>query len=266
VKALDFINKSYEDLMRLAKEKHEEYITAEPFPNIYIDGLFQESFLNQVLEDFPDLSKGKGDKRYNDDNQVKMASKGESRFTDNVKSLMHYLNSEPFLDFLSELTGIQALIPDPYFEGGGMHQIKSGGYLNIHADFNKHKITNLDRRLNVLLYLNKDWTDAYGGHFELWDTQMKGCVKKILPIFNRMAIFTTTDYSYHGLPNPLTCPPDRSRKSLALFYYTNGRPAEDINPALGKHSTLFKQRAGLDTKNKRPKSNPIKKLLSIFKM
>jgi hypothetical protein len=137
---------------------------------------------------------------------------------------------------------VEALVPDPYFEGGGAHQIMPGGLLKVHADFNKHKLTNLDRRLNVLVYMNKDWSEEWGGHFELWDREMKAPVKKILPIFNRMAIFTTTDFSFHGHPDPLRCPPGRSRKSLALYYYTNGRPDYEVNSGLEEHSTLFKAR------------------------
>ncbi|EDK72835.1 conserved hypothetical protein [candidate division TM7 genomosp. GTL1] len=152
---------------------------------------------------------------------------------------MHYLNSQPFLEFLSILTGIDALMPDPYFEGGGAHQILPGGLLKIHADFNKSRLTGLDRRLNVLVYMNKDWNEDWGGHFELWDRDMMSAVKKIAPHFNRMAIFTTTSYSYHGHPDALKCPPDRSRKSLALYYYTNGRPAEEVKE---DHRTLFQTR------------------------
>jgi Rps23 Pro-64 3,4-dihydroxylase Tpa1-like proline 4-hydroxylase len=162
-----------------------------------------------------------------------------------TKAFVHFLNSEPFLLFLQELTGIEeTLVPDPYFEGGGFHQTKPGGFLKIHADFNKHRQTGLDRRLNVLVFLNKNWEESYGGHFELWNREMTHCVKKVSPAFNTMAMFTTTDFSYHGLPNPLTCPPDRSRKSLALYYYTNGRPAHEINPGLEEHTTLFRARKG----------------------
>src|SRR5205085_7257435 len=100
----------------------------------------------------------------------------------------------------------------------------------------------LDRRLNVLVYLNEDWDESYGGHFELWDQEMKGCRKKILPLFNRMALFSTTTTSYHGHPNQLTCPPDRTRKSLALYYYTNGRPEEEVVDGAQDHNTLFKYR------------------------
>lgn len=233
-----FIDLDAADLKKLGEKKSKEYATAAPFPNISFDNFFIPERLKEVLEEFPDLSK-KPDIRFNDDNQIKRASRGEGRFGEKTKEFMHYMNSEPFLDFLSGLTGIENLIPDPYFEGGGCHQILPGGKLAIHADFNKHPRTGLDRRLNVLVYLNEDWDESYGGHFELWDIEMKNSVKKILPLFNRMAIFSTTSTSYHGHPNPLTCPPDRSRKSLALYYYTNGRPEEEKNEA---HLTLFRDR------------------------
>ena len=124
-----------------------------------------------------------------------------------------------------------------------MHQIVRGGKLAVHADFNKHPVTKLDRRLNVLIYLNEDWQEEYGGHFELWDRSVKQCMKKVAPIFNRLMVFTTTDISFHGHPDPLNCPADRTRKSLALYYYTNGRPDIELS---GRHSTLWKSRPGED--------------------
>jgi Rps23 Pro-64 3,4-dihydroxylase Tpa1-like proline 4-hydroxylase len=146
------------------------------------------------------------------------------------------------LRFLEVLTGIKGIISDPYFTGGGLHQIKRGGKLSVHADFNFHNDLKLDRRINVLVYLNKDWEEAYGGHFELWDRDMSKAQQKILPLFNRCAIFSTTSYSYHGHPTPLACPPDRTRKSIATYYYSNGRPAEEVNES---HSTLFQQPLGV---------------------
>jgi hypothetical protein len=98
----------------------------------------------------------------------------------------------------------------------------------------------LDRRLNVLVYLNKDWKEEYGGHFELWNDKMDTCVKKILPKFNTLALFSTNHISYHGHPDPLNCPEHMSRKSLALYYYTNGRPQHEVQNH--SHSTLFAER------------------------
>lgn len=235
---MNFIDLSVQELHDLARQKHKEYISGDPFPNMYFDNFFNQQALSEVLEEFPDMSKSP-DITYNDANQIKLASKGEYKFGEKTRAFMHYLNSQPFLEFLTLLTGIDALIPDPYFEGGGAHQILPGGLLKIHADFNKNRFTGLDRRLNVLVYLNKDWDEAWGGHFELWDREMKHSIKKIAPHFNRMALFSTTSHSYHGHPDALKCPPGRSRKSLALYYYTNGRPAEEIAE---DHSTIFKAR------------------------
>lgn len=242
-----YINMSVEELHKLGEAKQKEYCEASPFPSIYFDNFFNEEMLNEVLKEFPDF-KAKPDIEYEEPYQVKLASQGEYRFGEATKAFAHFLNSQTFLEFLSKLTGINHLLSDPYFEGGGFHQIPSGGFLKIHADFNKHRWTKLDRRLNVLIYLNKDWEEAWGGHFELWDKQMKNCKQRILPLFNRMAIFSTTDFSYHGHPDPLKCPADRSRKSFALYYYTNGRPVEEINEGMEDHSTIFKARPGMNEK------------------
>ena len=147
------------------------------------------------------------------------------------------------------MTGIKNLLPDPTLSGGGYHEIKSGGYLKIHADFNKHPKYGLDRRLNLLIYLNKNWDVSFGGDFELWDQQMNNCVKKIPPNFNNVAIFSTTSNSYHGHPNPLTCPKNRSRKSIALYYYTNGRPEDEKVSLLENHTTIFRARKEDNNKN-----------------
>ncbi len=262
---LDFLNPEYRDLQAVAKAHKEKYKSADPFPNIHFEEFFNPAVLDAVLEEFPDLD-GKGDIKFFNPNEIKLASRGERRFGPVTKAFVHFLNSEPFLMFLQELTSIEeTLTPDPYFEGGGFHQTKPGGFLKIHADFNKHRQTGLDRRLNVLVYLNKNWKDEYGGHFELWDRDMTRCVSKVAPRFNTMALFTTTDFSYHGLPNPLTCPPDRSRKSLALYYYTNGRPASEINSGLEDHNTLFKARKGDEVDAKMKKFNMLQSTKDFVK-
>ena len=98
-----------------------------------------------------------------------------------------------------------------------------------------------------MVYLNENWEESYGGHFELWEKDMSKSSVKILPLFNRIAMFSTTGDSWHGHPDPLSCPPDRSRKSLALYYYTNGRPAYEVSKAdEGRITTTFKGRKGMD--------------------
>jgi len=243
------LNRTYSDLDAVAKEFSSKYQENKPFPNIYFDDFFDPSFLDNVLNEFPDVEKLKDKLHYTNPNEIKLATKGENQFGPNTKTLVHFLNSEPFLDFLQKLTGIEeTLIPDPYFEGGGFHQIKPGGFLKLHVDFHSHRRMNLARRLNLLVYLNKDWEETYGGHFELWEKDMSKSVVKILPVFNRVALFTTTGNSWHGHPDPLTCPEDRSRKSLALYYYSNGRPSHELNKKEATRiTTTFAAREGVDS-------------------
>ena len=229
---------SNEKLLNLAKTNKSFYSSNTPYPNISFQNFFSASFLDKVLDEFPDLSLVGA--KFNNPNEKKNVSTGEHLFGDYTKVLVHYLNSQPFLEFLSCLTGIKNLIPDPYFIGGGYHETLPKGYLKVHADFNKHRLTNLDRRLNLLIYLNKNWKDEYGGHFELWNKGMTFCVDKIKPDFNTVAIFSTTSTSYHGLPKPLNCPSHMSRKSIALYYYTNGRPKHEIDEYRKSHGTIFK--------------------------
>ena len=157
---------------------------------------------------------------------------------ENLRRFLAFLNSAPMLEFLEALTGIEGLIPDPYFGGAGPHQSSRGGFLKIHADFNWHPKLQLDRRVNMLVYLNKDWREEYGGHLELWDREVSRCEQKVLPVFNRTAIFNTTDFSFHGHPAPMTCPPEMTRKSISMYYYTNGRPEEERS---APHDTVFKK-------------------------
>src|SRR5262249_39147078 len=144
---------------------------------IQIDGLFSPKVLDQVLEQFPPED---ARPTWNFSNAaLKMASNLPMHWGENIVRMVTYLNSPTFLQFLEEMTGIEGLIPDPYLEGGGLHMIKPGGSLAIHADFNWHKRLKLDRRLNLLLYLNKDWDESFGGALELWSQDMKAVVKKI---------------------------------------------------------------------------------------
>ncbi|WP_313367183.1 2OG-Fe(II) oxygenase [Sphingobacterium mizutaii] len=237
-----YLNSHNQDLMDYARKHKAKYKNANPFPSISLENFFNPEFLTEVLEEFPDLSKG-NNIVYNDPLQKKLAGNGEELFGPRTKQLMHFLNSEPFLNFVKEITSIEeTLFGDPYFSGAGLHETKRGGLLKVHADFNKHPINGLDRRVNLIVYLNKDWKDEYGGHFELWDEEMNGCVDKFAPNFNSIAMFSTTSVSYHGLPNPLTCPEHMSRKSLALYFYSNGRPETEAVAFKDGHNSIFVKR------------------------
>ena len=225
-------------LQNLAGSLGERYRSAEPFPHVVIDDLFPEDILKVILSEFPKPGEIEWNEFANREER-KLASTAESQMGEATRFFLYQLNSSTFISFLETLTGIGGLIPDPHFWGGGLHQIKSGGYLKIHADFNRHEKLRLDRRLNLLLYLNEDWKEEYAGHLELWRRDMSRCETRVLPVFNRCVIFNITDYSYHGHPEPLACPPNQTRKSLALYYYSNGRPAEEGS---NEHGTLFRKR------------------------
>ncbi len=239
------VNNEYQNSEKVINELKQKFLNAEPFPNIVIKNFFQDSFLDKILNDFPDLEKFNASHKYNNQNELKFANNKYDSFPESIKNLFDFLNSKKFLNFLQEISSVkETLISDTQLNGGGLHEIKKGGILKIHTDFNKHPTNDLDRRLNLLLYLNKNWSDQYGGHLELWDKNMKKCVKKIKPDFNTMVIFNTNDFSNHGHPNPLNCPNNISRKSVATYYFSDGRPTSEININVFKNKTYFKNRAG----------------------
>lgn len=230
-----------ERLLQLAAEHHDAYVDGDPFAHAVLENLVPDEVLERVLAEFPVPGDGMWQKFGDAAQNKKLAASRDVDMGAATRWLLYHLNSAPFIEFLERLTGIDGLIPDPHFLGGGLHQTQPGGFLKVHTDFNKHRRLNLDRRLNVICYLNKNWLEEYGGHLELWDRDMSVCGRRVLPLFNRWVVFSTTDFSYHGHPDPLQSPPGVTRKSLALYYYTNGRPGEELSPA---HTTIFKKRPG----------------------
>jgi hypothetical protein len=227
-----------ERFTRLAAELRDSYKAATPFPHIIIDGFLPVNVCEKLLAEFPAPWQIEW-KRFDSAKNKKLGSIEVDDLGDYIRDILYEFNSPAALNFLEVLTGIGGLVPDPHFEGGGLHQIERGGFLHVHADFNLHPKLRLDRRINLLLYLNKDWREEYGGELELWDRDMSRCVKKIPPIFNRCVIFNTTDWSYHGHPEMLKCPSHITRKSLAIYYYSHGRPVEELGHS---HGTLFQVR------------------------
>ena len=252
----NILSKKYSDLNLIAEKKKEEYLNADPFPNIVFDDFFNNDFLKTVVENFPNLEKINSSQKYINKNEVKFANNDYKNFPNSIKLLFDFMNSNIFLKFLQKITSIEEkLVVDEELNGGGLHQIKAGGMLKIHTDFNRHPTLALDRRVNILIYLNINWDQTYGGDLELWDKKMKFCGKKILPIFNRMVIFSTNDFSNHGHPEPIKCPDDISRKSIALYYFSKGRPASELDSKNIKNKTYFKNRFGFnnETSNKNEK-------------
>lgn len=214
------------------------YASAEIFPHIIFEDFVNGDILDKALRDFPQIS-DQGWIHYIHYNEIKGGLNKRDMIPPSLLAIIDELNSSRFISYLEKLTGIKNLIPDHGLEGGGLHQIKRGGFLNIHADFSAHPHHRMwRRRVNVLLYLNKDWKEEYGGKLELWTKDMKQAFRKILPVFNRCVIFNTDLDSFHGHPEPLNCPEDRTRKSIALYYFTE----EKIPPT--KVATNYQARPG----------------------
>lgn len=201
----------------------DQYINAEPFPHIVIDNFLNKEVCEKVLKVFPDHN-AEFWMKYNNPIEKKLLY---NHLDDNmpkfIKEVLLYLNGDKFLKCLTELTGVENLHSDPDLHGGGMHCSKRGGKLDIHIDYSIHPKMLLERRMNLIIYLNQDWKSEYRGELELWDKDMTHCIKKVTPLFNRAVLFDTGDISYHGHPEPLQCPEDMSRKSLALYYLTEPR-------------------------------------------
>ena len=214
------------------------YEAARPFPHAILDGLVPDDVLSAVLDEFPTPDED-GWWRFDDRRERKLAVHDRTRMGPHTRRLFDELNSAVMVDYLGALTGIPGLVPDPHLYGGGLHLILPGGFLEVHADFNRHPLTGLQRRLNLLIYLNHDWSDSYGGALELWDAALAGPPTVVMPTFGRSVLFATTDTSFHGHPRPLACPTGMARRSVALYYYS--LPEEQA----AWHNTLFRDEVGV---------------------
>lgn len=198
-----------------------DYQEGYPYPHIVLDNFLNAETLDQCADEFKRLNENEGWINYTHFNEKKKGLNKINLLPTAIRDVIQELNSENFLQFLRKLTGIPSLCSDDQLEGGGIHQSGRGGFLNIHADFTVHPHhSHWQRRVNVLIYLNKEWEEEWGGQLELWDREMTACRKKIPPVFNRCVIFNTDADSYHGHPEPMTCPEDSYRRSIALYYYT----------------------------------------------
>jgi Rps23 Pro-64 3,4-dihydroxylase Tpa1-like proline 4-hydroxylase len=210
----------YDLLVARLPSLSESYRTAEEFPHIVLDDLLDSAVLEEAVKQFPAV-KNECWIHYRHFNERKIGLNKRDFIPPSLLAIIDELNSDRFVAFLSSMTGIPGLIADPTLEGGGLHQIERGGFLNIHADFTVHPHRrNWRRRVNVLVYLNPQWEEQFGGHLELWTKDMKRAFRKVLPILNRCVIFNTDRDSFHGHPDPLTCLEGTTRKSIALYYFT----------------------------------------------
>jgi Rps23 Pro-64 3,4-dihydroxylase Tpa1-like proline 4-hydroxylase len=229
------------NIKKLTEEKEkirQDYQSKKPFRYVMFDGFFNDDQAEIIYRNYPSISEGKwdGTTYINQKNKFQKTKFEEGTIMSDVFKEM---NSKEFLSWLMDVTEVEdELLADDDLFGGGLHQSIRGAFLNVHIDYNIHPVTKYHRRLNVLVYMNKDWKEEYEGHLELWDLSKseQHLLARIQPVFNRCVIFETNEISFHGHPKPLKTPADINRKSIATYYYTKTRPENEI---AGDHNTIY---------------------------
>ena len=226
-----------------ADEFREAFLHAEPFRHVVIDGFFENNSAEQLLDEFPSFDKrlatAEGGQIGRKAVNTQIAGIGPA-----YEDLYGFLSSRPFLDFMTRLSGVPGLVLDPAMYGGGTHENLHGQELDPHVDFNFDQTEKLHRRLNLIVYLNKDWRTEWGGALEIHSNPRRpheNRIRSFDPLFNRAVLFETNEYSWHGFPR-IDLPEDKrhiSRKSISIYLYTKERPAPEIAP---KHATFYVQR------------------------
>lgn len=229
------------DLTAQAESLRSQFLNAAPFPHLVIDNFLDPGLAGELLDGFPEF-----DEALATDESGKVGLKCvHENVTDlglSYNKLDQLIAGRELRQLVSSMTGIPDLLHDPHYFGGGTHENRSGQDLDFHIDFNYHPITNEHRRLNIILFLNRQWQESWGGSLELCEDPSKptkNCVS-VLPMFNRAVIFATTEHSWHGFRR-IESPENQvlSRKSFALYYYTARRPAEE---SARHHSTVYIER------------------------
>jgi hypothetical protein len=196
------------------------YRLGRPWPHIVLDGCISETLVAQAERE--ELVRAQALRPHCSHRELKAESSTVGGSA--AREILSNLQSADFVKFIEQLSGIENLINDPTHHWGGLHAMPRGGFSAIHRDFSQHPMTRLHHRVNVLIYLNTHWESSYGGELELWPADMSVCVQRITPVAGRMVIFETTSDTLHGVPDPVACPEDRMRLSLASYYYSKEQP------------------------------------------
>jgi hypothetical protein len=222
------------------EELRDKVRRSTPVPNFCIDNFLDQAFAERVVAAYPTFEEaakiGRSFTALNEKGKIQVTD--ASKFAEPIAELNRALAEPEFLSLLSYVFDIPGLLADDELAGGGMHQTGARGHLDVHVDFNYIEDRQLHRRLNILIYLNKDWRPEWGGNIELWDKDVKVCHHSFSPIFNRCVVFETNEISYHGV-TAVKCPEGQTRKSFAAYYYTKEAPAGWDGSS---HTTIFKAR------------------------
>jgi Rps23 Pro-64 3,4-dihydroxylase Tpa1-like proline 4-hydroxylase len=237
---LELVNKK---TRQAVGDLHAAFRDAAPFKHVIIDEFLAPEFAEALLREFPAFSP---DRARNEFGKIgnKATVQEILRLGGNYRRADLLVSSQPFLQLISEITGIPDLVYDPGYFGGGTHENRDGQGLDPHVDFNWHPQTGHHRRLNLIIYLNKEWDEGWGGSIELHSNPRDWSINQVqafAPLFNRCMLFETNERSWHGF-SVIRLPNEKrylSRKSFTIYYYTKERPAEEVAPP---HGTFYVQR------------------------
>lgn len=228
---------SWSTNQELISELSNKFHSADPFPFVVIPEFFKADVAEKIYEKFPHPLGADADK-WRDEGWNVYDNPIEGKLTiDDVDKMAEYdvifndmwneLESTELIDIITKISGIQNLEKDPHRHGAGLHFHPPYGRLEMHLDYSIHPITQKERRLNLLIYMNKDWKDSWNGKLELWqgnkDCMTNGPVQSITPAFNQAVLFRTSDISWHGMPESVQCPEGVGRKSIAIYYVSDAR-------------------------------------------
>jgi len=213
-----------------------QFNSASPFPHVVIDNAIDSMALRTLVSKYPSVSEKKW-WVYDNALERKYAFNDLTQLDNEFSTFFAEVNSPEFVAQLGRIAGLDNLVPDNALQGGGLHQIVRGGKLDVHEDFNVHHALKAFRKLNMIVYLNEGWDASWGGDLQLWNADMTKCEKSVLPMFNRLVLFRTDMKSNHGHPDPLACPENMTRQSLATYYYVPMTDEEYVST-----STQFKKR------------------------
>ena len=214
----------------------------DPFRHVVIDDFLAPDYCAQLLDEFPPFERGNA---RNEAGELGSKSTVEKirELGPAYSALDDLIQTREFLDLIGHITGIPGLLYDPWYFGGGTHENRAGQDLDPHVDFNRHPVERWHRRLNLIVYLNREWDDAWGGSLELHSDPRAADdrITLVTPLYNRAVIFETTEWSWHGFSR-IVLPQDKSaisRKSIALYFYTSDRPQDELADT---HSTIYVDR------------------------
>ena len=237
------------------------HINTNPFPYVIIPEFINGDYYNQIKSSFPSTPDENWWK-YENPLEVKYALDNLELMDPIIGNVFYSLSHESVIDKFKKIFNIPELEYDPYCHGAGLHMQPRYGRLNMHLDYEIHPLSNKQRRLNIILYLNDDWDPEWNGDTQLWNNTVSECVVKSYPKGNTAIVFVTTEQSWHGVPETILCPYDTYRKTLAFYYVSDLKNDKNVDKR-GADENGFRTKAVFVKRPSDPYDERMEKLYAI---